>query len=219
MKVSGRLNLFRLKELSSQWLHINRFSIKMSAKRTTFKVLEYNQMIMARIGIHSHNLDDPSNEFYTNFISYYFLFVIIFLIFGSIVFVCINWPQYNVISDPCLIAVGCMQVGGMFLGFGLKMKTVKQLHLELQEFVDAGTYCSSFFTARNERWNNISWIFIFSCIYLFSLKKRPRWASVLHLLEYRAKMPSIHIKFYEICFCQSINVWCIFIVLILLYNC
>ncbi|XP_031617477.1 odorant receptor 4-like [Contarinia nasturtii] len=109
----------------------------MSEKKSKFKVLEYNQMIMARIGIHSHNLDDPTNEFFKRFISFYFLFVIVFLIVGSIVFACINWPQYNVISEPCLIAVGCLQVGGMFLGFGLKMKTVKQLHHELQAIVDA----------------------------------------------------------------------------------
>ncbi|XP_055295179.1 uncharacterized protein LOC129564952 [Sitodiplosis mosellana] len=51
-------------------------------------------------------------------------------------FICINWPAYDVISEPCLIAVGCMQVLGMYIGVGLKMKRVKQLHLCLQELID-----------------------------------------------------------------------------------
>lgn len=104
-----------------------------------FKVLEYNQSVMARIGIHSHHLYTPTNDFFKTFVSLYILFTITFFIFGSIVFICINWPQYDIISEPCLIAVGCVQVGGMFLGIGLKMKKVKQLHLRLQEMMDEST--------------------------------------------------------------------------------
>lgn len=57
---------------------------------------------MARIGIHSHHLNEPSNEFFKSFVSIYILFTITFFICGSIMFVCINWPQYDVISELCL---------------------------------------------------------------------------------------------------------------------
>lgn len=105
-----------------------------------FKVLEYNQSVMARLGIHSHHLHANTNEFLKSFVTWYYLCTIIFFIFGSIMFICINWPAYEVISEPCLIAVGCMQVLGMFIGVGLKMKKVKKLHLRLQEIVDNSTY-------------------------------------------------------------------------------
>lgn len=103
-----------------------------------FKVLQSNQRVMAWIGIHSHKLTEPSNEFFNSFVTFYFLCTVGFFIFGSIMFVVINWPQYDVISEPCLIAVGCIQVFGMFLGIGLKMEKVKLLHLQLQEIVDEG---------------------------------------------------------------------------------
>lgn len=112
----------------------------MFKKVSKFKVLEYNQSVMARIGIHSHRLDENTNEFFKSIVSWYFLSTIIFFIFGSIMFICIYWPAYEVVSEPCLIAVGCIQVFGMFLGIGLKMKKVKKFHLRLQELIDASKY-------------------------------------------------------------------------------
>lgn len=109
----------------------------MFQKVSKFKVLEYNQLVMARIGIHSHRLDENTNEFFKSIVSWYFLCTIIFFIFGSIMFICIHWPAYEVISEPCLIAIGCIQVLGMFIGVGLKMKKVKKFHLRLQEMIDA----------------------------------------------------------------------------------
>lgn len=90
---------------------------------------------MALIGIHSHHFNEPSNEI-NSFICIYILFTITFFIYESIMFVCINWPQYDVISELCLIAVGCMQMGGMFLGKCFQMKKVKYLHLRLREMID-----------------------------------------------------------------------------------
>lgn len=95
---------------------------------------------MARIGIHSHRLNENINEFFESIVSWYFMCTIVFFIFGSIMFICIHWPAYEVISEPCLIAVGCIQVLGMFIGIGLKMKKVKKLHLRLQEMIDASKY-------------------------------------------------------------------------------
>lgn len=116
--------------------NLNENSVTMSK----FKVLQLNQNVMARIGIHSHNLAEATNEFFNSFITYYIIFVVTFFIFGSMTFVVINWPQYDIVAEPCLIAVGCIQVGGMYIGVGLKMKKVKLLHLRLQEIVDEGFF-------------------------------------------------------------------------------
>lgn len=115
-----------------------------------FKVLESNQRVMAWIGIHSHRLTEPTNEFFKSVASLYILFTVGFFIFGSIMYVVLNWPHYDAISEPCLIAVGCLQVGGMFLGIGLKMKKIKLLHLRLQEMVDEGNE-SLFFSPKWKR--------------------------------------------------------------------
>lgn len=128
-----------------------------------FRVLKSNQDVMSWIGIHSHRLAEPTNEFFKSFASLYILFTVGFFIFGSIMYVVIHWPHYDEISEPCLIAVGCIQVGGMFLAIGLKMKKMKRLHLRLQGIVDEGTH---FFSVTEKN------IFVaMICIEIFELYK------------------------------------------------
>lgn len=104
-----------------------------------FKVLEYNQNYMARIGIHSLHLNEPTNEFFKSFVSYYYLFVFsVVFIAASAVNAYQSWPQMDIISEPCLIVIAGLQVTGMYSTVGLKMKNVKTLHIELQGIVDEG---------------------------------------------------------------------------------
>lgn len=103
-----------------------------------FKVLEYNQYCLARIGIHLHRLNEPTNEFFKTFVSYYYLFVfIILVIVSSGVFAWKSWPHMDMVSEPCLAIIGGFQATGMYLSIGLKIKKLKVLHIELQEIIDA----------------------------------------------------------------------------------
>lgn len=125
-----------------------------------FKVLEYNQNYMARIGIHSHHLNESTNEFFKSFVSYYYLFVFsVIFITASAVNVYQSWPQMDIISEPCLIVIAGLQVTGMYLAVGLKMKKVKNLHIELQGIVDEGIICFS-----NEKCLQFDKLFIISKI-------------------------------------------------------
>lgn len=104
-----------------------------------FKVLELNQRYMAYLGIHSHNLNNPINEFARSFAAYYFVFsIVLYGIIGSSVFIWKHWPKMEIVSEPIFITVAGSQLVGMFVCFGLKMKMVKSLHLNLQDLVDKG---------------------------------------------------------------------------------
>lgn len=110
-----------------------------------FKVLELNQRCMAYLGIHSHNLNDPTNEFARSFAAYYFVFsIVVYGIIGSSVFIYKHWPKMEIVSEPIFITVAAIQLVGMFVCFGLEMKLVKSLHLKLQDLVDKGATRSTF---------------------------------------------------------------------------
>lgn len=107
----------------------------------SFQVLKYNQAIMSRMGLYSHCLNEPSNEFFKSFVVYYILIVqSVYGVLGSAVFTYKNWPQFENISNSCMLAVGCFACFGMFLSIGLKSKVVKILHLKLQGIVDDGEF-------------------------------------------------------------------------------
>lgn len=102
-----------------------------------FNVLEYNQIYMSWIGIHSKHLNEPNNEFFKSIGTYYMVFnVISFTIVASAVFVYKNASNIELIAEPCLIVIAGFQVLGMFISVGLKMNKVKGLHIKLQEIVD-----------------------------------------------------------------------------------
>lgn len=110
-----------------------------------FKVLESNQKYMTWLGIHSYRLTEPTNEFYTSFVAYYFIFsVVAFTITSSAVYIYLHLPAFEIVSEPCIVFVAGIQVVGMFISFGMKMKKVKNLHLKLQEIVNAGDFSNTF---------------------------------------------------------------------------
>lgn len=104
-----------------------------------FKVLEYNQKFMSRFGIQSHNLNEPTNEFFKSPATYYVLInVILFTIISSAIFIYENVSQFELALQTSIIVIAGLQCGGMFLTFGLNIKKVKELHINLQNFVDEG---------------------------------------------------------------------------------
>lgn len=106
-----------------------------------FKVHKYNQALMARLGIHSYNLTDPSNEFFKSFATFYHLFTAaMFFIISSGVFVYLHWPNLETVLEPLLVVMCGIQYVGMFLSVGLNMRKVKLLHLTLQHIVDEGSF-------------------------------------------------------------------------------
>lgn len=114
-----------------------------------FEVHKYNQAFMARIGIHSYNLTDPTNEFFKSFATYYNLcMVFVFFTISSSAFVYLNWPNLEIILEPFLMVMAGLQYGGMFISIGLNMRKVKLLHLTLQSIVHS---------AKNDIELNIYW--------------------------------------------------------------
>lgn len=104
-----------------------------------FNVLKYNQAVLYRIGLYSYRLNESSNEFFNSFASYYLLFseaIVTFL--TSSAFIYENWPKFDIISQPCLIANGSATCFFMILSVGFNLKSVKILHQTLQETVDGG---------------------------------------------------------------------------------
>lgn len=101
-----------------------------------FKTLAYNQALMTRLGLSSHRLTEPTNEFFKSFMPYFNLsFLAINLILCGVLMFW-NWPVLDLILEPLLIIIAGVQSGGMFLGVGLKMKHVKVLNLNIQKIVD-----------------------------------------------------------------------------------
>lgn len=112
-----------------------------------FKALAYNQALMTRLGLSSHRLTEPTNEFFKSFMPYFNLsFLSINLILCGVLMVW-NWPVLDLILEPLLIIIAGMQSGGMFLSVGLKMKQVKVLNLAVQKIVDdEGNFSFSFYS-------------------------------------------------------------------------
>lgn len=103
------------------------------------KVFEPNQYVMALLGIHSHRLDDPSNEFYSSIALYSFVcFDIIFLIISSGIFAIQNIDNLALALQNVTLVVGGIQSAGMYINIGINMSKVKSLHKKLQEIVDKG---------------------------------------------------------------------------------
>lgn len=107
-----------------------------SAWTSKFQVFAYSQAIMTRIGLSSHHLTEPTNEFFKSFIPYYSLsFLSINIIFCGVIMFRYA-PDLDLILEPLLIIIAGVQSGGMFLSVGLRMKCVKSLMLAVQKIVD-----------------------------------------------------------------------------------
>lgn len=104
-----------------------------------FRVLKFNQKFMAYIGINSHRLTESTNEFFCSIVAYFILFnLFCWCVVSSTVFVYQNRENLELALLTALVIVAGLQAGGMFLAVGLKMATVKTLHLRLQEIIDNG---------------------------------------------------------------------------------
>lgn len=104
-----------------------------------FKVLQYNQIIMTHVGIHSHRLTEPTNEFFKSFGTYHVLFCAIFLdVISTGAYIYRNLSQFSKIFETYIVFIVAIQYAGMIISIGLNMKKVKLLQLELQEIVDQG---------------------------------------------------------------------------------
>lgn len=103
------------------------------------KVFELNQYVMEILGIHSHRLDEPSNEFYSSIMPYYFVcFDVVFLTISSAVFAVQNIDKLTLALQNVSLVVGGIQSAGMYISIGINMLKVKALHLKLQEVVNKG---------------------------------------------------------------------------------
>lgn len=103
-----------------------------------FKVLKNNQKYMTHLGIYSNNLTKPTNEFFNSIISYYFVTLMAVTLAASVAFILKNPSDVKPSLGALKICFAVFQCVGMFLGIGLKMIKVKNLHLELQGIVDEG---------------------------------------------------------------------------------
>lgn len=104
-----------------------------------FNVLDYNQHFMAKIGIHSYRLTDPSNEFFKTPSAYLILLILsVFSISSSAAFVYKNTDHFEAALQAIFVIIAGVQCTGMYLSIGLKMEKVKKLQIELQKLVDDG---------------------------------------------------------------------------------
>lgn len=122
-----------------------------------FKVLLNNQAYMARLGIYSNDLDNPTNEeFFKHFMSYYILASATICCISSFEFIHQNITEVKQSLNAFKIIISALQFGGMFLYVGLNLDKVKALHLGLQEIVDTGNTSESI---RVKQFENNSIIF------------------------------------------------------------
>lgn len=101
-----------------------------------FKVLKYNQIFMSWLGIHSKHLNEPTNEFFKSFRSYYVLIIMTIAILSCGRYFFTNLSEVQMALGALKIGWAGVQCIGMFIGIGLKMEQIKAMHLKLQEIVD-----------------------------------------------------------------------------------
>lgn len=99
-----------------------------------FKVLKYNEIFMAWVGVRAYRFTMQTNEFFTSVVPLYIIFMVIVFTTSSIVFFSLSWPKFE--SETCIVFLCGFQILGMLLSFGSKMNTIKAVHLRLQEIVD-----------------------------------------------------------------------------------
>lgn len=97
------------------------------------KVLELNEKSLKLLGFSSMG---PNDSVSISFSAYRNLSAIIFTFTSSLVFVMKNWPRMEVVADPCFIVFGSSIMWGLFVNVGCHMKSIMQLHFDLQEVVN-----------------------------------------------------------------------------------
>lgn len=104
-----------------------------------YVVLQRNQNLMARFGIHSHSLDSQTNEFFRSVPAFLITSVtVVFTIISCIVFIFKNIDNFESIFNAAMCVLAGTEVTCMFVSIGLNMKSIKTLHIKLQEIIDTG---------------------------------------------------------------------------------
>lgn len=101
-----------------------------------FEVLEQNKRFISWFGVHSYRLTEPTNDFFMSIRPYFILCISIIGVISGTVLIFSEWPQIDKISGGTMLGVGCLQAFGALLSFGLNMKKVKKVHLQLQAIID-----------------------------------------------------------------------------------
>lgn len=103
------------------------------------KVLKYNQFYLTLLGISSNRLTEATNEFWKSLSSYVMLIGLVIVMFmGTLIYVFQNMYHLTLALRAILLICASLQCAGSYTSIGLKMKKVKRLQLQIQEFVDNG---------------------------------------------------------------------------------
>lgn len=106
-----------------------------------FKVFKYIHAVMAQIGIHSYRLNESTNDFFKTYMTYVILFIIVaFYVIATTWHIAVKTSEFGDALDPCFVLIGGLQLGGMYVGIGLKMRKVKAIQLILQGIITNGTH-------------------------------------------------------------------------------
>lgn len=124
----------------------------MAKSQSKLKVFKQNHALMTKLGIHSYHLTEPTNDFFKSIGTYVFLIIIVvFYVIETAAYIILKTEDFRDAMDPCFVLIGGLQLGGMHVGFGLKMRKVKAVHLILQEIVDEGIFQIYTLSYRNNR--------------------------------------------------------------------
>lgn len=106
-----------------------------------FKVLQYNQDFMAKLGLHSHRLNESTNEFFKSPAAFLILFTLgVFSITSTGVYAYKNIGHFEAALQGIFVAIAGIQCGGMYVSVGLKMDKIKDVQSKLQNMVDDGIF-------------------------------------------------------------------------------
>lgn len=108
--------------------------------KLTLKILKNNQTLMSWLGISSHRLTEPTNEFFKSIGTYYILLAVFFIFIISSAYTQAVSSNFTTVIQAWLLIVAGLQSGGMFISVGLQMKNIKILHLKLQGIVNGSKF-------------------------------------------------------------------------------
>lgn len=101
-----------------------------------FKVLRYNQNLMAILGIYSN---ETKNEFFKSPVAIFILFILsVFAITSTGIYAYKNIQQFDDALQAIYVSIAGIQCVGMYVTVGRKMREIKTLQFELQKIVDEG---------------------------------------------------------------------------------
>lgn len=114
---------------------------KSDKSMTKFKVLKYNQIFMAKLGIHSYDLTVPKNEFFRSPAALCIVSILcIFSITSTGCYAFKNIEKFDTALQAIFVLIAGIQCLGMYVTVGLKKRQVKDVQLKLEHMVDEGMF-------------------------------------------------------------------------------